>query len=179
MQLKPKDFFGNGYENLETGPCGPVYVASIEREEGRFNPWELAGSFNYPSRNDTWRVTIECDNPSVINSILGQIKNIVACPFEENNDDSEIRLRCLGVVTDEDALPSYANVGDFYYYKNKGGLYMWVGNTWDSIQPYVDPVQELTHNIQEEMVKTLNDEIKQHLMKTSRYKLRHKTLYRC
>ena len=85
------------------------------------------------------------------------------------------------MIDKEEDLPSTANVGDFYYDKSNNNVgYIWLGNSWEVIKPYVeDPVEILTRNIQETMIKALSDEIAQCYKDSIRYKLKHKVLYRC
>ena len=184
MQLKPSDHFGGyGFVNLHTGPCGPIYVNQIWSEQESAGGycdkyWDREG-FAFPSTNKMmYKAEIECEDPGILNSILGQIKNIVACPYDEEPVTNS-RLTCIGLIDKEEDLPSTANVGDFYYDKSNNSVgYIWLGNSWEVIKPYVeDPVEALTREIQEEMIKSLNDEIIKSIS-NGRYKLKHKVLYR-
>jgi len=87
MQLKLNDYLcSNGYEYLHAGYCGPIYVNQIWSED------VTAGSY-VDKYFDTGCVAfrpkrmikaeIECESPEILNSILGKIANVVACPFDD------------------------------------------------------------------------------------------------
>lgn len=183
MQLKPNDYFpgANGFCNLEPGRCGPVYVSRIWTEDqgATYGDWYFTNEIAIPRpRMMTWKVELECESPEILNSILGQIRNIVACPYDEEPKIENYHLTYVGKVDTEEDLPSIANFGDYYYDKN-GFAYLWLGS-WNTISPYIeDPVEILTRNIQETMVKTLSDEIAKCYIDSIRYKLKHKVLHKC
>lgn len=183
MQLRANDLlYGNGYEYLHPGYCGPIYVNQIWSEDvsaGSYvdKYWDNGCVAYGPKR--MIKAEIECESPEILNSILGQIRNIVACPYDEEPVTNS-HLTCIGMIDKEEDLPNTANVGDFYYDKSNNSVgYIWLGNSWEVIKPYVeDPVESLTRKIQEEMIKSLNDEIIKSML-NGRYKLKHKVLYRC
>ena len=87
MQLKLNDYLcSNGYEHLNTGYCGPIYVNKIWSEDvtaGSYvdKYWETGCSAFAPKR--MIKAEIECESLEILNSILGKIANIVACPFDD------------------------------------------------------------------------------------------------
>jgi hypothetical protein len=86
MQLTANDLYGYSYEYLHPGYCGPIYVNQIWSED------ETAGAY-YDKYWDNgcvaWgpkrmiKAEIECESPEILNSILGKIANMVACPFDD------------------------------------------------------------------------------------------------
>lgn len=182
MQLKPNDYlYGNGYEHLHPGYCGPIYVNQVWSEDvsaGAYvdKYWDNGCVAYGPKR--MIKAEIECESPEILNSILGQIRNIVACPYDEEPKIENYHLTYVGKVDTQEDLPSISNFGDYYYDKN-GFAYLWLGS-WNTISPYIeDPVEILTRNIQETMVKTLSDEIAKCYIDSIRYKLKHKVLHKC
>lgn len=182
MQLRANDLlYGNGYEYLHPGYCGPIYVNQIWSEDvsaGSYvdKYWDNGCVAYGPKR--MIKAEIECESPEILNSILGQIRNIVACPYDEEPKIENFHLTYVGKVDTQEDLPITANLGDYYYDKN-GFAHLWLGS-WNTISPYIeDPVEILTRNIQETMIKALSDEIAQCYMDSIRYKLKHKVLHKC
>lgn len=86
MQLKLNDLYGNGYEYLHPGYCGPIYVNQVWSEEESTAAyvdkyWDNGLASVGPHR--MFKAEIECESPEILNSILGQIANMVACPFDD------------------------------------------------------------------------------------------------
>ena len=86
MQLRADDLYGYSYEYLHPGYCGPIYVNQIWSEDvsaGAYvdKYWETGYSAFAPKR--MIKAEIECESPEILNSILGKISNIVACPFDD------------------------------------------------------------------------------------------------
>lgn len=86
MQLRLDDLYGTGYEYLHPGYCGPIYVNQIWSENvsaGAYADkyWDNGCIAWGPKR--IIKAEIECENPEILNSILGKIANIVACPFDD------------------------------------------------------------------------------------------------
>lgn len=80
MQLRANDLlYSNGYEYLHPGYCGPIYVNQIWSEdmsEGSYvdKYWDNGCVAYGPKR--MIKAEIECESPEILNSILGQIRNI-------------------------------------------------------------------------------------------------------
>ncbi len=87
MQLKVNDYLcSNGYEYLHPGYCGPIYVNQIWSEDVSVGDyvdkyWDN-GCVAYRPKSMI-KAEIECESPEILNSILGKIANIVACPFDD------------------------------------------------------------------------------------------------
>lgn len=86
MQLRADDLYGYSYEYLHPGYCGPIYVNQIWSEDvsaGGYvdKYWETGCLAFAPKR--MIKAEIECESPEILNSILGKIANIVACPFDD------------------------------------------------------------------------------------------------
>jgi hypothetical protein len=86
MQLRADDLYGYSYEYLHPGYCGPIYVNQVWSEDvsaGAYvdKYWDNGCIAYGPKR--MIKAEIECESPEILNSILGQISNIVACPFDD------------------------------------------------------------------------------------------------
>jgi len=90
MQLRGKDLCGYSYEYLHPGYCGPICVNQIWSENlsgvgygysDEYMEYGYGCAAYRPRR--VIKAEIECESPEVLNSILGQISNIVACPFDD------------------------------------------------------------------------------------------------
>lgn len=87
MQLRANDcLYSNGYEYLHPGYCGPIYVNQVWSEDvsaGAYvdKYWDNGLVAYGPKR--MFKAEIECESPEILNSILGKIANIVACPFDD------------------------------------------------------------------------------------------------
>ena len=120
MQLKANDYLhSNGYESLHQGYCGPIYVNQIWSEDvsaGAYvdKYWETGCLAFAPKR--MIKAEIECESQEILNSILEQISNIVACPFDDtvkdNKTDYITGLTYIGCFND--GFPSSGQNGNFF-----------------------------------------------------------------
>lgn len=159
MQLNLNDYLcSNGYWYLHPGPCGPVYVNQVWSEEmspGAFcDKYYDLGSPPYMPRR-MFKAEIECESPEILNSILGKIANIVACPFDdtvkENKTDCINGLTYIGCFND--GFPCSGENGQLCIVNNKMFVYC---NGWDLVTECVEKVDKI-----------------------EKYKLKHKVLYKC
>ena len=157
MQLRADDLYGNGYEYLHQGYCGPVYVNKVWAEEENAAAyvdkyWEFDASFR---PREMFKAEIECESPEILNSILGKIANIVACPFDdtvkENKTDCINGLTYIGCFND--GFPSNGKNGQLCIVNNKMFVYC---NGWDLVTECVEKIDKI-----------------------EKYKLKHKVLYKC
>jgi len=163
---------------------GPVVVTdlSVDYEP---HPSSIA-SFDYnPYIADyygpKYNLSLTCGNPIVLKKLLDMIKHTDFSAEIAKEETTNNHLAYKGVVDTEADLPSFASVGDYYYVREKDfTVFIWLGNSWDTIVPYyIDPVEALTRNIQEEMIKAMSDDIAKALKDTLRYKMKHKVLHKC
>ena len=146
MQLRLNDYlYGNGYGYLHPGYCGPIYVNQIWSEDvsaGSYvdKYWETGCSAFAPKR--MIKAEIECESPEILNSILGKIANIVACPFDdtvkENKTDCVNGLTYIGCFND--GFPSSGKNGQLCIVNNKMFVYC---NGWDLVTECVEKVDKI------------------------------------
>jgi hypothetical protein len=101
------------------------------------------------------KAEIECESLEILNSILGKIANIVACPFDgpikENKTDYITGLTYIGCFND--GFPSGGENGQLCIVNNKMFVYC---NGWDLVTECVEKVDKI-----------------------EKYKLKLKVLYKC
>ena len=161
MQLRADDLYGyNGYSYvyLHPGYCGPIYVNQVWSEDvsaGAYvdKYWDNGCVAYGPKR--MIKAEIECESPEILNSILGQIANMVACPFDdpvkENKTDYITGLTYIGCFNDD--FPSDGKNGQLCIVNNKMFVYC---NGWDLVTECVEKIDKI-----------------------EKYKLKHKVLYKC
>jgi len=160
MQLNFNDLVGNGYEYLHPGYCGPIYVNQVWSEDvsaGAYvdKYWDNGCVAYGPKR--MIKAEIECESPEILNSILGQISNIVACPFDdpvkENKTDYITGLTLTYIGCFNNGFPSSGENGQLCIVNNKMFVYY---NGWDLVTECVEKIDKI-----------------------EKYKLKHKVLYKC
>ena len=119
------------YEYLHQGYCGPIYVNQIWSEDvsaGAYvdKYWDNGLVAYGPKR--LIKAEIECESPEILNSILGKIANIVACPFDdpvkENKTDCINGLTYIGCFND--SFPANAKNGQLCIFNNKMKISMFL-----------------------------------------------------
>lgn len=145
MQLRADDSYEYSYGYLHPGYCGPVYVNQVWSENvsaGAYvdKYWDNGCVAYGPKR--IIKAEIECESPEILNSILGQIANMVACPFDdpvkENKTDCINGLTYIGCFND--GFPSNGKNGQLCIVNNKMFVYC---NGWDLVTECVEKIDKI------------------------------------